>query len=302
MTVGLLHPGEMGAMIGQALCAAGHPVVWASAGRSEATAKRACGAGLEDAGTLEEVARRSDVILAVCPPHAALSLARSVPPSFKGIYVDANAVSPATARTIASLVGRCVDGGIVGPPPRKPGSTRLDPSGAEAPVVAHSSTGTIVGARIVSADVGAASALKLAFAAWTKGTSALLLGIRAVARAEGVEQALLDEWEISLHLSERSATAARSALAKGWRWVGEMEEIAETFDAVGLPGGSLHRAAAEIYRRTTHEPADEDQSLERVISALRPRRTRDAAPPRLGRGRSNESRSSVGSSARCCLG
>jgi 3-hydroxyisobutyrate dehydrogenase-like beta-hydroxyacid dehydrogenase len=258
----------MGATLGGALRAGGQTVVWASAGRSAATAKRAHEAGLEDVGALDEVARRSEVILAVCPPDAALSVADSLPRSFTGIYVDANAVSPATARMIAAATNRYVDGGIIGPPPRKPGTTRLYLSGAEAPIVAGLFNGTNVDTRIVSEDAGAASAVKMAFAAWTKGTAALLLGIRAVARAEGVDEALLSEWEISLsHLPDRSAAAARSALAKGWRWVGEMNEIADTFVAAGLPDG-FHRAAAEIYRRTPHEDADGGQSLERVLSAL----------------------------------
>jgi hypothetical protein len=108
----------------------------------------------------------------------------------------------------------------------------------------------------------------MAFAAWTKGTSALLLAVRAVARAEGVEETLLDEWRTSLpHLPEQSIAAARSAVGKGWRWVGEMEEIAETFVAAGLPDG-FHRAAAEIYRRSPHEQPVGDDSLERVLSAL----------------------------------
>jgi 3-hydroxyisobutyrate dehydrogenase-like beta-hydroxyacid dehydrogenase len=258
----------MGAMLGGALRASGQTVLWASAGRSAATANRAGTAGLEDVGTLREIARRSDVILVVCPPDSAVSVARSLPRSFTGIHVDANAVSPTTARTIASHVGRYVDGGIIGPPPRKPGTTRLYLSGAEAPIVADFFAGTIVDTRIVSEEAGAASAVKMAFAAWTKGTAALLLGIRAVARAEGVDQTLLDEWAISLsHLPEESAAAARSALTKGWRWVGEMNEIADTFVTVGLPDG-FHRAAAEIYRRTPHELAEGDQSLERVVSAL----------------------------------
>jgi hypothetical protein len=135
-------------------------------------------------------------------------------------------------------------------------------------MVAGLFAGTNVDTRVVSDDPGAASAVKMAFAAWTKGTAALLLGIRAVARAEGVDQTLLDEWEISLpHLSDRSAAAARSALAKGWRWVGEMNEIADTFVAAGLPDG-FHRAAAEIYQRTPREDADGDQGLELVLSAL----------------------------------
>jgi 3-hydroxyisobutyrate dehydrogenase-like beta-hydroxyacid dehydrogenase len=265
VTVGLVHPGEMGAAVGAVLRSGGQTVLWASSGRSVASAARAEEAGLEDVGTIEELARRSDVILCLCPPHAAVDIARSLT-HFEGIYVDANAVAPATARTIAGLVGRYVDGGIMGSPPRKPGTTRLYLSGTEAPLVADLFAGTIVQALVVSEDHAAASATKMAFAAWTKGTAALLLAVRAVARAEGIEEALLDEWRMSMpQLPEQSVVAARSALGKGWRWVGEMNEIAETFAAAGLPDG-FHRAAAEIYRRSPHE--DDDEDLERVLSAL----------------------------------
>jgi 3-hydroxyisobutyrate dehydrogenase-like beta-hydroxyacid dehydrogenase len=247
VTVGVLHPGEMGAALAAALRKKGEPVLWASAGRSRATAERARDAGLEDAGTAEELVLRSDVILSVCPPAAAVDVAGSAA-AFGGIYVDANAVSPATARGIAGLVARYVDGGIVGPPPRAPGTTRLYLSGEEAEHVADLFVGTSVDARVVSRDNTAASAVKMTYAAWTKGTSALLLAVRSAARAEGIEATLLDEWRLSLpELSEQSEAAARSAVRKGWRWVGEMEEIADTFAAAGLPDG-FHRAAAEIYR------------------------------------------------------
>jgi hypothetical protein len=251
------------------LRAAGQTVVWASTGRSAATAKRAEEAGLEDVGTLEQLGRRSDVVVALCPPHAAVEVARASS-RIAGIYVDANAVSPATTRTIAGLVGRCVDGGIVGPPPRSPGTTRLYLSGADAPFVAELFTGTIVDTRVVSGSLGAASALKMAFAAWTKGASALLLAVRAVARAEGVEETLLDEWGLSLpQLPEQSIAAARSAHRKGWRWVGEMDEIAATFTAAGLPDG-FHRAAAEVYGRSScaRDADEDDEALELVMSAL----------------------------------
>jgi 3-hydroxyisobutyrate dehydrogenase-like beta-hydroxyacid dehydrogenase len=248
MTVGLLHPGEMGSAVGATLAARGETVLWASAGRSAATAERAEDAGLEDVGSVEELCRRSDVIVSVCPPHAALEVAGSAR-GFAGIYVDANAVSPATTRSIEELVERCVDGGIVGPPPAEQGTTRLYLSGREASLVADLFVETTVDARVVSADVGAASAVKMAFAGWTKGSSALLLAIQALARAEGVEDTLLEEWRLSLpQLEDRSVAAARSAQKKGWRWIGEMEEIAETFNSAGLPDG-FHRAAAEIYRR-----------------------------------------------------
>jgi 3-hydroxyisobutyrate dehydrogenase-like beta-hydroxyacid dehydrogenase len=245
--VGLLHPGEMGAALATVLRGRGLTVLWASEGRSGATASRAAEAALEDAGSAEELARRSDVVLSVCPPHAALDVARSVA-GHNGIYVDANAISPATANAVADAVRRAVDGGIVGPPPRAAGTTRLYLSGGEAAVVAELFAGTTVDARVVSDEIGAASAVKMAYAAWTKGTSALLLAVRSLARTAGVEDALLEEWELSLPaLPDRSVRAARSAALKGWRWVGEMEEIAATFAAAGLPDG-FHQAAAEVFR------------------------------------------------------
>jgi len=252
VTVGLLHPGEMGAAIGAALRARGETVLWASSGRSEATAARAVEAGLEDAGDVGELCRRCDVLLSVCPPHASLDAARSTA-GFAGIYVDANAVSPATAREIAGLRARFVDGGIVGSPPRAPGTTRLYLSGVEAGQVAALFEGTPVDARVVSAEPGAASALKMAYAGWTKGSAALLLAVRELARAEGVEAELLAEWRQSLpELEARLASAERSAATKGWRWIGEMEEIAASLAAHDLPDG-FHRAAAEVYRRSSAE-------------------------------------------------
>jgi 3-hydroxyisobutyrate dehydrogenase-like beta-hydroxyacid dehydrogenase len=255
LVVGLLHPGEMGTALGAALRTRGVPVLWASEDRSAATARRAEEAGLRDARSVEKLARASDMVLSVCPPHAALAVARSLT-GFDRLFVDANAVSPATARAIADAVaGPCVDGGIVGPPPRAAGTTRLYLSGSAAAVVADLFDGTVVDPRIVSDEVGAASAVKMAYAAWTKGTAALVLAIRALARAEDVEPALLDEWRLSLpELEDESQRAARAAAAKGWRWVGEMEEIAATFAAAELPDG-FHLAAAEVFRTLSTDPA-----------------------------------------------
>jgi len=254
-TVGLLHPGEMGAAVGAALRGPGTRVLWASEGRSADTASRAAAAGLEDAVSVAELVRSSDVILSICPPHAAVDVARSVG-DFAGTYVDANAISPATARVVAATVGRCVDGGIVGPPPLEPGTTRLYLSGAEAPLVADLFAGTALDARLVSDEIGAASAVKMAYAAWTKGTAALLLAVRSLARVEGVEPTLLEEWELSLpELPARSVRAAESAATKGWRWIGEMEEIAATFAAADLPDG-FHLAAAEVFRAISNDLAD----------------------------------------------
>src|SRR5262249_58519470 len=107
----------------------------------------------------------------------------------------------------------------------------------------------------------------MSYASWTKGSSALVLAARALARAEGVEDALLAEWRLSLpQLAERSAAAARSALRKGWRWVGEMEEIAASYAAAGLPEG-FHHAAGEIYARASADPPD--STTEQVLAAIR---------------------------------
>jgi hypothetical protein len=296
ITIGLLHPGEMGAAVGQCLAAAGHRVLWAPAGRSAATGARAAAAGLT-ACELAEMVRRCDLIMSVCPPHAALDIARQVT-GFGGIYLDANAISPATAREVAGLVeaggASYVDGGIIGTPPVTPGFIRLYLSGPQAGEVRDLFEASPVDARVVDHGtgaaagtaaagtaaagtaaagaigvggvVGSASAVKMAYASWTKGTAALLLAARALARAEGVEETLLAEWSISQPgLDERSARAAESATAKGWRWIAEMEEIAATMAAAGLPGG-FHQAAAEIYRRFS--PADragEEAALEAQV-------------------------------------
>lgn len=272
-TIGVLHPGEMGAAVGAVLAGAGHEVLWSSAGRSEATARRAAGAGLVDAGSIAELARRCDTILSVCPPHAALDVARELA-GFGGVFVDANAVSPATSHAVGEVVEGVgavyVDGGIVGAPPRAAGDTRLYLSGAGAPAVAALFAGTIVEARVLSDRIGDASAMKMIYAAWTKGAAALVLAVRALARESGLEAALLADWEESLpELPRRSVQAARSAATKGWRWGAEMEEIAATFAAAGLPDG-FHRAAAELFRRAPRidgAPAD-DATLDAVLRAL----------------------------------
>jgi 3-hydroxyisobutyrate dehydrogenase-like beta-hydroxyacid dehydrogenase len=234
--VGLLHPGEMGAAIGHVLQENGHDVVWASEGRSAATRARARSFG--ERGSARALAADAGLILSICPPHAAVEVARAVA-GFEGIYVDANAISPLRAREVAALQPRFVDGGIVGGPPSEPGTT-LYLSGDVAGDVAALFDGSIVHARVV-AD---ASAVKMAYAAWSKGTAALLLAIREVAAHYGVEE----EWRLSApELVERLERAERSAAAKGWRFIGEMEEIADTFAAAGQPEG-FHRAAAQVYR------------------------------------------------------
>ena len=275
--IGLLHPGEMGAAVGQCLTGRGHTVLWASEGRGPDTAARAETAGLVDAGSVKAVAGQAEVILSVCPPHAATDVAWAVH-GFGSLYVDANAISPGTAREIAQMIsdsgGRYVDGGIIGLPPATPGSTRLYLSGPDARSVADLFAGTPLDARVIGDTPTAASAVKMAYAGWTKGSAALLLTVRALAREEGVEDTLLKEWALSQpSLAQRSHGSARSATAKGWRWIAEMEEIGASMAAAGLPDG-FHQAAAEIFRRVPRASAPastavpDDESIEAVLAAL----------------------------------
>jgi 3-hydroxyisobutyrate dehydrogenase-like beta-hydroxyacid dehydrogenase len=252
LTIGVLHPGEMGGSVGAAARANASRVLWASEDRSAQTAERAAAAGLEDAKTLASLVAASDVILSVCPPHSARDLARRVAVhGFSGIYVDANAVAPETSREIGRVVEQrgatFVDGGIIGPPARARGTTRLYLSGEQAPRIAALFAEGPLEAIVVEGGPGAASALKMAYAAYTKGTSALLVGIRALAIHAGVEGALLTEWARSQgDVGARSERAAGETARKAWRFTGEMAEIAATFDDAKLPNG-FFLAAGKIY-------------------------------------------------------
>lgn len=270
--IGVLHPGDMGAVIGRVLVGSGVGVAWVGAGRSAATRRRAAEAGLVDLQTMERIKNECAVVLSVCPPHAATDMAYEIA-GYNGVYVDANAVSPVTSRAVGEIVtaggARYVDGGIVGPPPRSPGTTRLFLAGAGAGEVAALFAGTAVEARVLGPEPGAASALKMVYAAWTKGTTAMLVALRATARRLDVEAELLDEWAKSQpDLPQRSEQAARVGLERGWRWAFELEEAGRTFADAGLPDG-FGAAAAAVFRRLTGT-ADEgaDLGLERAMTML----------------------------------
>lgn len=266
----LLHPGAMGSSVGAAARVGGATVVWAGEGRSPATAARATAAGLEDAGSLAAALDGAGAVVSVCPPDAAVEAAEAVAAhGFAGIYVDANAVSPATAARVAQAVtgsATYVDGGIVGGPAWRPGTTRLYLSGADAEVVAAWFAAGPLEAVAIGEDPTAASALKMAYAAWTKGSGALLLAVRALAAATGVEEALLAEWRRSQPDLPADAGAARAA-PKAWRFAGEMREIADTFSAANLPVG-FHRAAAEVFERLAGFKDADAPATGEVLSAL----------------------------------
>ena len=273
MRVGLLHPGEMGASVGAAARSAGAEVFWASEGRSHVTRERAEAADLRDARDLPALLDRSEVVLSVCPPHCAMDLAAEVAErGFGGLYVDANAVAPHTSREIGQMIveagGSYVDGGIIGPPARERGSTRLYLSGPRAAEVSALFEGSVLDAPVLDASVGPASALKMAYAAWTKGGDALLLAVRSYAAAEQVEDALVREWGLSqAGLAGRSERAGESA-GRAWRFEGEMHQIGHAFGDAGLPEG-FHRAAASVYRRLRgYKNRDAVPPLAEILAAL----------------------------------
>ena len=276
LTVCVLHPGEMGAAVGRVARACGARVLWVAADRGPATRRRAEAAQFEEAATLAEGLSGAQFVVSVCPPHAAIATAQDVAAHrYRGIYVDANAVAPHTVRRIGAIVAAAgatfVDGGIVGPPPAPGASTRLYLAGSAASRVAELfAAGPLTATVLVDAPIGGASALKACYAAWTKGTAALLLAINALARHEGVAQALAAEWRLSqpdlFHRTDQATANAR----KAWRWIGEMEEIAATFGDADLPDG-FHLAAAAVFRRLESFRDDNAVTLEDVVRALLPR-------------------------------
>jgi 3-hydroxyisobutyrate dehydrogenase-like beta-hydroxyacid dehydrogenase len=256
--IGIVHPGDMGAAVAGLL----GDVAWASDGRSADTRRRA--AGLTDQRTLARLKDTCEIVLSICPPHAAVDTAREFL-AYDGLYADLNAVSPATTAQVAALVPRFVDGGIVGPPPRQDGTTRLYLAGEEADVVARLFEGTRLGTRVLGPRAGDASALKMVYAAWTKGTTAMLLAVRAAAQSLGVEEELVKEWELSQpELPARSEQSARVGLERGWRWAFELAEVGRTFAAAGLPDG-FGMAAAEVYGRL---PKDSGSDLAAALAHL----------------------------------
>lgn len=271
----VLHPGAMGVSVAASFAAAGHDVRWVRAGRGQATAERAAAAGLEAVESLVDGCEHADLVVSVCPPAAAVEVAQAVSlTGFGGAYLDANAVSPATASEVASIVAAsgasALDGSIIGMPAHQADTTRLYVSGDGAAGLADDLNGGPLAVVAIEGDIGAASALKMAYAGWTKGSSALLLALVGFASEMGVYDALLDEWARSQpHLAKQAEARAAGVGPKAWRFVGEMEEIAASLRAAGLSGG-FHDGAAETYAALAgFKDAVPPPDLAAVVAALR---------------------------------
>jgi 3-hydroxyisobutyrate dehydrogenase-like beta-hydroxyacid dehydrogenase len=244
--IAILHPGEMGSAVGNALIDVGHEVSWLPAERGSDTRARAERAGLRGRSTV----RDCGVVISICPPSVAVATARAIG-EFTGTYVDANAIAPRTADEVCRIVrdhgAVYVDGGLIGPPPRRAGTTRLYLSGEQAGEIARDFTDSRVDASVLEGPDFAASSLKMAYAAWTKISAGLVLAARGAAAELGVEQALAQEWALSQPgLEDRYQAARADAVAKGWRWGDEMLQIARTFVDVGQPG-EFGVAAAQVF-------------------------------------------------------
>jgi len=278
---GFLHPGQMGVTIAAALASAGHSACWASQGRSAQTINRAEQSNLDDLLTLEALCNNSRFMFAICPPDQACAVAQQVAGvGFNGIYIDCNAVSPSTTKLVSDIVTQqgatFVDGGIIGPPAIKSGTTRLYLSGESAPQVAELFTDSLVDARVLGSETGAASALKMAYAGWTKGSAALLMTQFAFAKQLHVESALMEEWALSQPgLSAKLDSACTSSAPKAWRFTGEMQEIATALEDAGL-SRFWFDGAADVYQRLSELKNQPELDREAVIGTLLQKLDRDS--------------------------
>ncbi len=274
LKIGFLHPGAMGISLASSAQNSGHTVYWASAGRSAQTRERADEHNLVEVKSLNELCETCSVIVCVCPPHAAEDVAReTIETSFDGLYLDANAIAPQRAKNIDRLMGEAgvkfVDGGIIGGPAWEPGRTWLYLSGEGAERVVDCFSEGPLETSIIGEEIGKASALKMCYAAYTKGTTALLCAILATAEELGVRKDLERQWSRrGSDFADQTAGRVKRATVKAWRFTGEMDEIAATFTEAGVPAG-FHEAAGEIFRRLAHFKEEPEQpSLTEVLKAL----------------------------------
>jgi 3-hydroxyisobutyrate dehydrogenase-like beta-hydroxyacid dehydrogenase len=270
--IGILHPGDMGISVAASARNSGHTVYWASEGRSPQTRERAEKHGLVEAGSLPHLCETCAMIVSVCPPDAAEGVANSVlAHGFTGLYVDANAISPQRAVRIGQAMSgaRFVDGGIIGGPAWKPGTTWLYLSGEAAEEAAAIFSAGPLETSVIGDQIGKASALKMCFAAFTKGSTALLCATLAAAESLGVRAELEQQWSRDgSDFAAQAAQKVRQVTAKAWRFGGEMEEISATFSEAGVPS-SFHLAAADIYHRLAEfKGAAETPALDDVLAAL----------------------------------
>jgi len=262
-TIAVLMPGDMGHAVGRALGEHGHRVVTCLTGRSDHSRTLAAAGNLEDLGSLELVVAEADMVLSILPPASAPGLARDVAAAMQAadarpIYVDCNAIAPETAKGVAETItdagAAFIDAGIIGLAPGKGGATRFYVSGTDTgPMQTLDGKGIQVLA--LGPHAGQASAIKMCYAALTKGTWTLQLALLMAAERYGLYDDLISEFAFSQSATLKTMEGGRLPRipADAARWVGEMEEIAQSFRDVGVPGG-FHEGAAEVFRTLAQTP------------------------------------------------
>ncbi len=265
-TIAILSPGDMGHAVGRALGEHGHDVITCLVGRSERTKTLAGQGGFNDVADLETLTKAADLILSIIPPAAGLATAKSVAAAMeqsgaKPHYADCNALSPATAGRIADVITGAgapfIDAGIIGPPPGKGQPTRFYVSGADtAPMETLDGKGIAV--KPLGREVGRASGIKMCYAGLSKGTNTLHTAVLMAAQAMGLSDELRDEFLYSKKdtYAQMQANVGRLPADSG-RWIGEMEEIAASFDAVGVTP-NFHLGAADVFTLLSRTPLAEE--------------------------------------------
>lgn len=274
LRIGILHPGAMGVSIAASAINSGHQVYWTSQGRGEQTRARAKKHSLVEVDSLLHLCQICEIILSVCPPHAAEDVARLVAATgYKGLYMDANAISPQRSIRIGQFMQstgiRFIDGGIIGGPAWRPKETWLYLSGEYSQEIMSCFSNGPLETRSIGNEIGKASALKMCYAAYSKGTTALLTAILATSERLGIRRELYQQWDMddegfSQQVNERVTRVA----SKAWRFEGEMREISETLREAGLPGG-FHEAAAEVYHRMANlKDTDRPHHVDEILATI----------------------------------
>lgn len=254
-TIGILSPGDMGHAVGRRLAENGIRVVAALGDRSERTRRLAAQAGIEDVDDYAGLVTAADVILCILVPAEAEATAQRVAEALAAtgaslLYADCNAIAPQTVQRISQVItgagSRFADASIIGGPPRPGYTPRIYTSG---PGAVELATLNDFGLEVVGMGerVGDASAIKMCYGALTKGQSALYTELLVAAEALGVSDALAAEFRRSQAEALKRMDGLPGMPPKSRRWVGEMEEIAATFGAVGLTP-KIFQGAADIYR------------------------------------------------------
>ncbi len=266
-TVAILGPGEMGAAVGKAFKDGGVDVVTCLAGRSAPTRERAEAAGFRDVADLETLLGAAEIVLSILPPELAPALAGDVAAAMTSskltpVYVDMNAVAPETARGMQAVIEDAgavyIDGGIVGSPPGGELPTRFFVSGPQASLM-DGLDGLGIDVRQCGPEIGRGVAVKMCYAAITKGTSALHTAVLMAAETLGVAGEIHEELALSVpQLYKRMENVVPKLPAVSGRYIGEMKEIAMAMESAGITP-NFHVGATELYQVLVKTPFAEER-------------------------------------------